>query len=120
MYGPRFVNTDFSVIKDFPLSFREGMNLQFRAEFFNLFNHPQFLFAGASAGSGEQDYQRSFHFGVINNTVNNARSYSVRAQVAVLRFEGRQCPLVEIQIDLATGRFYRMFAELMTARTPTR
>ena len=24
VYGPRFVNTDFSVIKDFPLSFREG------------------------------------------------------------------------------------------------
>ena len=42
VYGPRFVNTDFSVIKNFPFSFREGMNLQFRAEFFNLFNHPQF------------------------------------------------------------------------------
>ena len=54
VYGPRFVNTDFSVIKDFPLSFREGMNLQFRAEFFNLFNHPQFYMGGAG-GSGEQD-----------------------------------------------------------------
>jgi Carboxypeptidase regulatory-like domain len=72
VYGPRFVNTDFSIIKDFPLSFREGMSLQFQAEFFNLFNHPQFYMGGAS-GSGQQDINASSSFGVINNTVNNAR-----------------------------------------------
>jgi hypothetical protein len=72
VYGPRFANVDFSVIKDFPLSFREGMNLQFRAEFFNLFNHPQFYMGGAG-GSGEQDINAQSTFGVINNTVNNAR-----------------------------------------------
>jgi hypothetical protein len=72
VYGPRFVNTDFSVIKDFPLSFREGMDLQFRAEFFNLFNHPQFYLPGA-AGNGEQDINVQSSFGVISNTVNNAR-----------------------------------------------
>jgi hypothetical protein len=71
LYGPRFVNTDFSVIKDFPL-FREGMKLQFRAEFFNLFNHPEFYMGGAG-GSGEQDINAPRTFGVINNTVNNAR-----------------------------------------------
>jgi hypothetical protein len=72
VYGPRFVNTDFSLIKDFPLSFREGMNLQFRAEFFNLFNHPQFYLGGAG-GTGEQDINAPSTFGIINNTVNNAR-----------------------------------------------
>src|SRR3984957_9247669 len=72
VYGPRFVNTDFSVIKDFPLSYREGMNLQFRAEFFNLFNHPQFYLQGF-AGTGEQDINTSSSFGVVNQTVNNAR-----------------------------------------------
>jgi Carboxypeptidase regulatory-like domain len=72
VYGPRFVNTDFSVIKDFPLSFREGMNLQFRAEFFNLFNHPQFFLQGF-AGTGEQDINTQSSFGVVNQTVNNAR-----------------------------------------------
>jgi hypothetical protein len=72
VYGPRFVNTDFSVIKDFPLSFREGMNLQFRAEFFNLFNHPQFYLLGV-AGTGEQDINTPSSFGVVNQTVNNAR-----------------------------------------------
>ena len=68
--GPRFVNTDFSVIKDFPL--REAMNLQFRAEFFNLFNHPQFYLDGY-ADTGEQDVHTPSSFGVINNTVNNPR-----------------------------------------------
>ncbi|MFY9905223.1 MAG: carboxypeptidase regulatory-like domain-containing protein [Terriglobales bacterium] len=72
VYGPRFVNTDFSLIKDIPLSFREGMNLQFRAEFFNLFNHPQYYLAGA-AGTGEMDINTLSSFGVINNTVNNPR-----------------------------------------------
>ncbi len=72
VYGPRFVNTDFSVIKNFPLPFREGMNLQFRAEFFNLFNHPQ-LYIGGVAGSGEQDISSPATFGIVNNTVNNPR-----------------------------------------------
>jgi len=72
IYGPRFVNTDFSLIKDFPLSFREGMNLQFRAEFFNVFNHPQYFLQGAG-GTGEMDINTPSSFGVINNTVNNPR-----------------------------------------------
>jgi hypothetical protein len=77
VYGPRYVNTDFSIIKDFPLPVREGMNLQFRAEFFNLFNHPHFFLPGL-AGTGEQDINTPSSFGVIsqtvNQTVNDARS----------------------------------------------
>jgi Carboxypeptidase regulatory-like domain len=72
VYGPRFVNTDFSIIKDFPLSFREAMNLQFRAEFFNLLNHPQF-FMGGIADLGEQDINTASSFGIINQTLNNPR-----------------------------------------------
>jgi hypothetical protein len=72
VYGPRFVNTDFSILKDFPLPFREAMNLQFRAEFFNLFNHAQFYMNGY-ADSGEQDINTPSSFGVVNNTVNNPR-----------------------------------------------
>ncbi len=72
VYGPRFVNTDFSIIKDFPLSFREATNLQFRAEFFNLFNHAQFYMNGY-ADTGEQDINTPSSFGVVNNTVNNPR-----------------------------------------------
>jgi hypothetical protein len=62
--GPDFVNTDFSIIKTFPLH-REGMGLNFRAEFFNLFNHPQF---GAPIADINQP-----GFGAVNSTVNNPR-----------------------------------------------
>jgi hypothetical protein len=72
VYGPRFVNTDFSIIKDFPLPFREGTDLQFRAEFFNLLNHAQFYLNGVG-DTGEQDINTPSSFGVVNNTVNNPR-----------------------------------------------
>ncbi len=72
VYGPRFVNTDFSVIKDFAFPFHEGMGLQFRAEFFNLLNHPQFFMTGIG-DSGMQDINTPSTFGVLNNTVNNPR-----------------------------------------------
>jgi len=38
--GPRQVNVDFALGKLFPLA--ESRNFEFRAEFFNLFNHPNF------------------------------------------------------------------------------
>ncbi|MBL8213943.1 MAG: TonB-dependent receptor [Bryobacterales bacterium] len=47
--GPGRVNLDFSLFKAFVL--REQMRLQFRAEFFNLFNTPQFDAPNASIGS---------------------------------------------------------------------
>jgi hypothetical protein len=68
--GPDFVNTDFSVIKHFALP-REGMRLDFRAEFFNLFNHPQF---GSPGGNGYgADFASPSTFNVVNYTVNNPR-----------------------------------------------
>ena len=40
VYGPGFWNLDFSVTKDTHIT--ERLNFQFRTEFFNIFNHPQF------------------------------------------------------------------------------
>jgi len=40
IYGPGMVDFDFSVFKDNKI--RENMTLQFRAEFFNVFNHSNF------------------------------------------------------------------------------
>jgi hypothetical protein len=40
VYGPGFWNADFSLSKIFPV--REKLSLQFRTEFFNAFNHPNF------------------------------------------------------------------------------
>jgi hypothetical protein len=68
LYGPDFVNTDFSLIKHFPI--REGMNLDFRAEFFNLFNHPQFYLPGDGTSMQNVD---SPTFGRVFDTVNNPR-----------------------------------------------
>jgi len=64
VYGPDFVNTDFSVIKQFALPW-ENMGLNFRAEFFNLFNHAQF-------GLPINDINAQ-GFGAVNSTVNNPR-----------------------------------------------
>jgi hypothetical protein len=40
VYGPGFAQIDSSLIKQTPLS--EGRSIEFRAEFFNMFNHPNF------------------------------------------------------------------------------
>jgi hypothetical protein len=63
-YGPGFVNTDFSAIKNLALG--ERMGLEFRAEIFNLFNHTQLGMPGADISGGSS-------FGAINSTVNNPR-----------------------------------------------
>jgi hypothetical protein len=73
IYGPRFVNTDFSVVKNFPFSFREGTSLQFRAEFFNIFNHPQFYLGGDGGFGAMQNIAAPTSFGLVNTTVNNPR-----------------------------------------------
>jgi hypothetical protein len=61
--GPDYVNTDFSVIKQFALPREMGLN--FRAEFFNLFNHAQF-------GSPINDVS-AVGFGAVNSTIPNSR-----------------------------------------------
>jgi hypothetical protein len=58
--GPGFWNTDLAVVKNFPV--RENIKAEFRAEFFNLFNHPNFASPGSSVSS-------TASFGVISNTV---------------------------------------------------
>lgn len=60
MYGPPMKQVDFSTFRDFRL--KENATLQFRAEFFNIFNHPNFGFPGVSLGTSS--------FGVISDTGN--------------------------------------------------
>ena len=70
--GPDFVNTDFSVIKQFALPW-ENMGLNFRAEFFNLFNHTQFGLPNSAGGTFMPDVAAPSGFGALNQTVNNPR-----------------------------------------------
>jgi len=62
--GPDFVNSDLSVIKKIALP-RKDVGLDFRAEFFNLFNHTQY-------GMPVNDINAP-GFGAVNSTVNNPR-----------------------------------------------
>ena len=59
-HWPGFVNTDFSVLKTTKIT--ESVRVQFRAEFFDLFNHANFGQPGRVAQVG------STTFGVISNT----------------------------------------------------
>jgi Carboxypeptidase regulatory-like domain len=71
--GPDFVNTDFSVIKQFKLPW-ENMGLNFRAEFFNLWNHAQFAAPDSTSSLATPDFATlGSGFGAINATVNNPR-----------------------------------------------
>ena len=60
MYGPPMKQLDFSTFRDFKL--RESMTLQFRTEFFNILNHPNFGLPAADLGNS--------NFGVISDTGN--------------------------------------------------
>ena len=77
VFGPGFINTDFSVVKQFALP-RKEMGLNFRAEFFNLFNHPQFGSPVNDIGIATVDPTTGAitapnGFGAVNSTVNNPR-----------------------------------------------
>jgi hypothetical protein len=56
-------NFDFAIFKK--TSITERLNVEFRTEFFNLFNHPQFGPPGGALGSAT--------FGIVTNTVNLPR-----------------------------------------------
>jgi len=71
--GPDFVNTDFSLIKQFKLPW-ENMGLNFRAEFFNLWNHAQFATPNSTSSLATPDFATlGSGFGSIGATVNNPR-----------------------------------------------
>ena len=68
--GPPFKRLDFSTFKDFQLS--ERFNLQFRAEFFNILNHPNFNAPGFGGNgvwpiSGSGNFTSS-NFGEVGST----------------------------------------------------
>jgi hypothetical protein len=57
-----FKNVDFSVFKDF--RFKERVGAEFRVEFFNVFNHPNFANPyGAAVGAGFNDPSGTSSFG---------------------------------------------------------
>lgn len=63
LYGPGRTNWDMSLFKNFVI--REQTRFEFRAEAFNIFNHPQFGLPNASIGNAQ--------VGQITSTVGNPR-----------------------------------------------
>jgi hypothetical protein len=49
LFGPKFVDLDLSLSKVTPI--KENMNIEFRAEAFNIFNHPNFALPVATLTS---------------------------------------------------------------------
>ena len=68
MIGPKLVNVDLALLKDTSIS--EGLRTQFRAEVFNVANHPNFALpaAGIFTASG-----RNPTAGQITQTVTTSR-----------------------------------------------
>ena len=69
--GPGFHRMDFSLFKQFQLS--ERFRMEFRSEFFNLTNHPNFSNPGFSingvpAAPGSLNYNSPTQFGTVNST----------------------------------------------------
>jgi hypothetical protein len=65
VHGPAYNALDFSIFKRFRTT--ETTNLEFRAEFFNFLNHPNF---GTSLADGNYNDK---NFGIINNTLGTGR-----------------------------------------------
>jgi hypothetical protein len=68
--SPSIFGWDFSSIKNFNLAYKEGHQLQFRLEAFNLPNHPNWGNPDTNAGSPST-------FGVIGGTRGNMRNLQV-------------------------------------------
>ncbi|MGB7353679.1 MAG: carboxypeptidase-like regulatory domain-containing protein [Acidobacteriaceae bacterium] len=63
--APGVANWDASAYKTFPFTHSENVNMQFRAEAFNLFNRVQFGYPGLQQGSS--------NFGIVSSQLNNPR-----------------------------------------------
>ncbi|MGH9433325.1 MAG: TonB-dependent receptor domain-containing protein, partial [Terriglobia bacterium] len=66
-------NWDFSLVKNTRFGPDDKLNMQFRGEFFNLFNKPQFGPPNTSCCSDPTAPSYNPSFGVVNSTVNNPR-----------------------------------------------
>jgi len=82
--GPGYFNEDLGLAKTFPLS-SELVNLKFRADAFNAFNHPNFGLPQSNSFNGydQQDFT-STTFGTISNTVTPPGNLNNGARVVQL------------------------------------
>lgn len=65
--GPGYFDSDLGLLKNFPI-YGEAVNMKFRADAFNAFNHPNFAVPAENAYNGydQQDFQQGPGFGEVN------------------------------------------------------
>jgi hypothetical protein len=82
--GPRYFNEDLGLGKTFPLY--EKYSLNFRADAFNAFNHPNFASPASNSFNGldQQDYLEGAGFGQISSTADPENNLNSGARVLQL------------------------------------
>jgi len=68
MRGPGQFNTDFTIAKNFRITERQA--IQFRSEFFNIFNHSQFAVPSTLVNSGQTQVQSGLFGQILGTSVN--------------------------------------------------
>ena len=63
-YGPHFADWDFSIFKNW--KFTERLTAQFRAEFFNILNHPIYANPGGPLGNTDPEASVAFRMRLRN------------------------------------------------------
>jgi hypothetical protein len=83
--GPGYFNADMGLAKNIPV-YGEKVNLKFRADAFNVFNHPNFSIPSENVFNGldEEDIQRGKGFGQISYTVTPVGNLNNGARVLEL------------------------------------
>ena len=80
--GPNFFNADAGLAKTFPIT-AERVNVRFRADAFNVFNHPNFDIPDENVFNGfdSEDYQQEAGFGRITDTISPLGNLNSGARV---------------------------------------
>jgi hypothetical protein len=77
-HGPPLTTVDFSVFKNTHLT--EAINLQFRAEFFNILNHTNFLSPGFLNTFGQNNSVYDYNGGTLPTALNQTSTSSRQMQ----------------------------------------
>ena len=87
LVGPGFFNTDLGFGKTFKITERVG--LKFEGNFFNIFNHPNFLPPGSTSGTpgGTPTLNNTSNFGQSTSTFGNQETGGPRITQLAVRFD---------------------------------
>jgi hypothetical protein len=83
-YGPRLTTVDFSIFKNTHVpKIAETFNIQFRAEFFNILNHTNFLSPGFLNTFGQNNSVYDFNGSVLPTALNQTSTSSRQIQLGL-------------------------------------